>query len=283
MSAKKSYPRADVEELAAVSKNEDQPAIVDPTPTVSPAQSQDPTLPPHPEVTGSLMTKRYKMFVFVSLVVTQAVTNFDSGAVGAVIGEHGPMSREFHSSGSLDGILASIAYLGNTIGGSMCGYMFRNYNSKAVIAHSLFIHAAFSLAFAASPHISLAIIARFFMGITQAFTVVYTPVWVDEFAPKATATTWMALAQAGVPLGIMSGYLTAGLIAANTNESWRVAFFVKVFLLLPVVSIFYIMRSDALQTGHRGSAAQAAKVEGMSRKALKRLLSNSLYVSVVFA
>ena len=99
-----------------------------------------------PELSAS-----YRRLVFTVFVVTQAVTNFDSGAVGAVIGEKGGMSQDFQSSGALDGILASIVYLGNSIGGASCGYLFRHYSVKAVLSHSLMVHTVFSVAFAASP------------------------------------------------------------------------------------------------------------------------------------
>jgi hypothetical protein len=41
----------------------------------------------------------------------------------------------------------------------------------------------------------------------QSALVVYAPIWVDEFAPPDACTLWMSLMQAGVPLGVMAGYL----------------------------------------------------------------------------
>eukprot|EP00760_Papus_ankaliazontas_P038323 PhM_4_TR9081/c0_g1_i5/m.92495 len=226
------------------------------------------------------MTSRYRAFVFFMFVTTQAFTNFDSGSVGAVIGEKGPMSKDFGTSGATDGILASIAYLGNAIGGAMCSYLFRRHHAKRVLTVSLTVHFAFSLAFAAAPHVGLAIVARLIVGITQAFVVVYTPVWVDEFAPAAHATTWMALAQAGVPIGIMLGYLTAGLVQANTDASWRVAFYVKAFVLLPIIAVFYYLKKFALQAHER---TVKDKQDGFSRQfaEIKVLATNKLYMATV--
>jgi MFS family permease len=46
---------------------------------------------------------------------------------------------------------------------------------------------------------------------------VYFPVWVDEFAPSGVATLWMAVIQAGAPLGIMVGYVFAGVLTADAD------------------------------------------------------------------
>ena len=197
------------------------------------------------------------------------------------------MSQDFHSSGALDGVLASISYLGNTAGGSFCGYLFRKFSAKAVISRALTVHMLLSVVFATSPRIGLAIAARFFLGFTQSLVVVYTPVWVDEFSPRKHKTTWMALAQAGVPIGIMLGYLIAGLIAANSGVSWRVTFFIKSILLVPIVTIFYVVRGEALQ----GRSHDASRVDGKPSKTssgltwrvFKELVSNPLYTSTVFA
>lgn len=39
------------------------------------------------------------------------------------------------------------------------------------------------------------------MGATQAFCVIYAPVWVNEFSPKEKSTTWMGILHAFVPIG----------------------------------------------------------------------------------
>ena len=64
---------------------------------------------------------------------------------------------------------------------------------------------------------------------------------VDEFAPKTHCTTWMSLVQAGVPLGIMAGYTVSGFLAANTNFSWRVSFYIQSFLLLPAAIGWFLV------------------------------------------
>lgn len=54
--------------------------------------------------------------------------------------------------------------------------------------------------------------------LDQAPLIIYMPVWVDEFAPPESAAVWMALLQASVAMGIMFGYVTAGLIVTYVGE-----------------------------------------------------------------
>ena len=53
------------------------------------------------------------------------------------------------------------------------------------------------------------------IGISQACILIYLPVWVDEFAIPSLRTLWMSLLQAGIPLGVMLGYLFSGYLAEN--------------------------------------------------------------------
>ena len=53
---------------------------------------------------------------------------------------------------------------------------------------------------------------------------VYFPVWVDEFGPEKSRTVWMALIQAGAPIGIMCGYVFAGVMTEDSETDtfgWR--------------------------------------------------------------
>ena len=52
----------------------------------------------------------------------------------------------------------------------------------------------------------------------QAIPAVYFPVWVDEFAPGDSATVWMAIIQAGAPLGIMAGYVFSGVVMSTRED-----------------------------------------------------------------
>ena len=68
----------------------------------------------------------------------------------------------------------------------------------------------FSVLFSLAETLYTIYLARIGMGFTQAFCVIYGPVWVNEFSPGRLTTQWMGILQAAVPLGIMLGYAIAG-------------------------------------------------------------------------
>ena len=61
--------------------------------------------------------------------------------------------------------------------------------------------------FVAVPSKGLLLFSRFLTGLSQAPLFVYPPVWVDEFAPDESLTTWVSSLQGMAPLGVMLGYL----------------------------------------------------------------------------
>ena len=80
------------------------------------------------------------------------------------------------------------------------------------------------------------------MGFSQAFCVIYGPVWVNEFSPGRLTTRWMGILQAAVPLGIMLGYAIAGAyinFLAEYNFTWRNAIQLQAVALIPVIIMLH--------------------------------------------
>lgn len=67
---------------------------------------------------------------------------------------------------------------------------------------------------------------RFMLGFTQAFSVIYGPVWVNEFSPRDSNTKWMAVLHSFVIIGVMTGYIFGAITVNYFMEylSWRFAF-----------------------------------------------------------
>ena len=89
-------------------------------------------------------------------------------------------------------ILASVTFM-------VCGAltiftapMMRAFPAKNVIVISQLCNAIGSLLFMATNDYWTLVAGRVLNGIAQAFLCTYAPVWINEFAPKANQTTWMA-------------------------------------------------------------------------------------------
>jgi len=207
--------------------------------------------------------------VFLLLIVLQVLIHYDAGAIPASLGADCPtndddrgtasarMSRLPHSEADCRdpqrvkgmihdfqlgytqiGLLQSLVYLGLTVSCSVGGSLLQRYKAKWLVAAGLTLDTLCLVVLALTHNPVVCILSRFMLGLAQAYLILFLPVWIDEFAPADSSTTWLSLAQAGVPLGIMSGYLTAGFIAANTTLTWRAAIWTQIGLLTPVITIF---------------------------------------------
>ena len=67
---------------------------------------------------------------------------------------------------------------------------------------------------------------RFMLGFTQAFSVIYAPVWVNEFSPRRSSTIWIATMHMFTVVGVLIGYIVGSLSIGVLSEilGWRGAF-----------------------------------------------------------
>ena len=76
------------------------------------------------------------------------------------------------------------------------------------------------------------------MGATEAFIVIYGPVWVNNYSPLEYNTTWMGILHSCTVLGVILGYVIAAIIINffNNKLTWRFAIqiqgFVEIFFAL---------------------------------------------------
>ncbi|CAG9573971.1 conserved hypothetical protein [Leishmania major strain Friedlin] len=191
----------------------------------------------------------------------KTIGSFDSGAFSAALGAPNGISETWDLSTKLQGALTSSVFLGNVLGCPLAGHLFSRYDEKRVLCTALIAHTVFTFLYAAFPIYGVALLNRFFIGVSLSFIVVYTPVWVDEFAPKNRQSVWMASHNAGVPLGIMLGYLlAAGLPAFTSSISWSWSFYIKCVLMVPTV--VYVARSDARTINTRKASGGGGDSKG---------------------
>ncbi|CAD2218427.1 transporter protein [Angomonas deanei] len=198
----------------------------------------------------SLSLLKRNMYLFIWL---KAIGSYDSGAFSAVLAVENGMSDSLGLSTLDKGNLAASVFLGNIIGCPVAGHLFGSYNEQNVLNASLIAHTVATFLFAFFPGYYYCVFFRFFIGFTLAFIVVYTPVWVDHFAPRDKKSIWMASHNAGVPLGIMFGYLVGAYFPSFTAIPWEWAFYLKCLLMVP--TIVYVGSANPRSLNARGPGA----------------------------
>eukprot|EP00667_Euglena_gracilis_P005513 EG_transcript_5551 len=260
---------------------------------------------------------KHKKLMFFYLIIMQILLNYDSGAIPpSLVGRpcvdcgdryHGDgIKAQFHLSIFMEGALGSLVYLGLTVASFFAGGMLQTYSPKRVLGGALLFNCLSCFLFSASHSLYFFFFSRFAIGLSQAFLVIYPPVWVDEFAPKAHVTTWMSLTQSGVPIGIMAGYAAAGFLLANTDWGWRPAFYGQAIALTLLSAVWFFIPSRYIDPDHgrpmplspdlpgTGSAANSiADMGRQSRKGMaqvrmvcrqtRKLLFSALWLSTCMA
>jgi MFS family permease len=97
---------------------------------------------------------------------------------------------------------------------------------------------------------------------------VYSPLWVDEFAPPSSRTSWMSFLQAGVPVGVMLGYLIATVATSGDASTcwpgiscWRFPFLLQFMTSLPLACAAFAVPSEHLDTRlHRHDRLRAVSL-----------------------
>eukprot|EP00760_Papus_ankaliazontas_P016916 PhM_4_TR16938/c0_g1_i1/m.86382 len=178
---------------------------------------------------------------FCALVYLQIMCNFDSGALAAILG-----TRDLGATKVEEGWLASAVYLGHIAGclftGSILNHPSLQRMLRVVIVGSMWMTALCAYGFACSRNFWVMLLCRCLSGTASALLVVYCPLWVDDYAPPGRTTLWMSVLQVGVPLGVVAGYLSSGLVLSLTSLPWNYAFYLQALLLSP--SILLLMVPD---------------------------------------
>lgn len=179
-----------------------------------------------------------RRWVFILFVTMNLLLNYDTGVIPASLIQ---IKQEVKMSFQEQAALGSLVYIGICSASLIVSTIFQQFSATRVLTLMMVLNSAFCLMFSFSYNLYVMYFTRLGMGFTQAFCVIYAPVWTNEFSPSDKATRWMGILQAAVPLGVMAGYATAGTIV-NTVEgtfAWRYAIQIQAILELPVIMGLY--------------------------------------------
>lgn len=174
-----------------------------------------------------------KKILFTAMAVLNIIMNLDGGAVPAAVDT---IVDYFALQPYHVGLLGSLVYIGIAMGSLCVAPVLRKFSGTRCTQVAIFLNMLATACFGLAINSGMLLVFRFLIGFLQALPMVYFPVWVDEFAPKQSQALWMAVIQAGAPLGITFGYVLSGLLTAGAdveegdpddptfNSPWRIPF-----------------------------------------------------------
>ncbi|GMF65632.1 unnamed protein product [Phytophthora lilii] len=178
-----------------------------------------PLLPPAPR------RRDASAYLFKFLVLTQAFMYLEAGAVPSLLQQ---FTLTFRLSPQEQGLLGAIVYISISLASPWCSTLFRRFDPRQLLGVSLVVNNFAVLGLACAPTTawyskSLLISLRGLVGLTQAFSCVYSPLWVHDYAPKAKRGTWMSYLQGAVPVGITLGYFAGSVTIWLASQGPKVA------------------------------------------------------------
>ncbi|KAG2528397.1 hypothetical protein JM16_002850 [Phytophthora kernoviae] len=214
-------------------------------------------------------------YLFKYLILTQIVVYLEAGSIPCLLDQ---LSVSLSLDATQQGALGGVVYLALSAASPLCAFFLHRYSPKLVLGLSLLCNNVAVLMLALTPtgyafSANMLILARALVGFTQAFPCIYTPLWVDEYAPREKVAGWMSYLQGSVPMGVMLGYF-AGTVSNwlvpesfSLIQTWRWPFLVQFLALLPInVAIFFVpkkhlvIRSDGEREPVGSGGTESASV-----------------------
>jgi MFS family permease len=176
--------------------------------------------------------------IFLFFLLANMFLNYDTGVIPASLLE---IIKEIDLDFKEQALIGSLVYLGLSFASLFVSLIFSKWGPAKVCATVLILNTFCCFAFSFSKLKYVLFICRFMMGVSEAFIVIYGPVWVNNYSPPESSTTWMGILHSCSAIGVMVGYLVAGVAINFFNNflSWRFAIQVQGIAQIPIAFYFW--------------------------------------------
>ncbi|OMJ84676.1 hypothetical protein SteCoe_14132 [Stentor coeruleus] len=244
-------------------------------------------------LSGQVINSKIRTRVFFIMVCANALLNYDTGVIPASLDHLDIGSKLSHSE---QAAIGSLVYFGICTSSLIVSIVFQRFSASKVLIIMLIFNSIFCLLFSFSYNVYFMYITRFGMGFTQAFSVIYAPVWTNEFAPCGICTRWMGILQCAVPLGVVFGYGIASLFNSLNIPflDWRFAIQLQAVFEIPIIlSLKFIDKSyidiinpqDLVSSGEKSQRGKEVRIDTISLthlsgfcEQMKMLYKNQIFI-----
>ena len=180
--------------------------------------------------------------IFIAFLIADLFLNYDTGVIPASLIS---ITKEIKLDYSEQALLGSLVYLGLSCSSLFVSLFFTKYSPSKVCSVVLLLNSLSCFVFSFSVNKNILFLTRFLMGITEAFIVIYGPVWVNNYSPQTYSATWMGILHSCSVIGVFLGYLITALVINLFKNilTWRFSIriqgVVEIFL-----SLFFWMEKE---------------------------------------
>ncbi|GAV77640.1 MFS_1 domain-containing protein [Cephalotus follicularis] len=160
----------------------------------------------------------------------------DKGICSAGSGIQG----DFNMNNFEDGVLSSAFMVGLLIASPIFASLAKSHNPFRLIGVGLSVWTFATAGCGSSFSFWSIAICRMLVGVGEASFISLAAPFIDDNAPVAQKTAWLAMFYMCIPTGIAVGYVYGGLVGNHFN--WRYAFFGEAILMFPFAVLGFVMK-----------------------------------------
>ncbi|XP_052206065.1 probable sphingolipid transporter spinster homolog 2 [Diospyros lotus] len=203
--------------------------------------------PPNP----SWFTPKRLLVIF---CVVNLLNYVDRGAIASngVNGSRGTCSKtgpctsgtgiqgDFNLNNFEDGVISSAFMVGLLVASPIFASLAKSINPFRLIGVGLSVWTFATAGCGFSFDFWSITICRMLVGVGEASFISLAAPFIDDNAPVAQKTAWLAIFYMCIPAGVALGYVYGGLVGGYFN--WRFAFFGEAILMLPFAVLGFVMK-----------------------------------------
>ena len=180
--------------------------------------------------------------IFAFFLLSNLFLNYDTGVIPAALIN---ITQEIKFNYSEQALIGSLVYLGLSFASIFVSMIFSKFGPSKVCSLILLLNCISCFTFSLSSNKIILFSMRFLMGATEAFIVIYGPVWVNNYSPLEYSTTWMGILHSCIVLGVVTGYVTASIIINFFGKyfTWRFAIQIQGFAEI-FFALFFWLEND---------------------------------------
>ena len=195
-----------------------------------------------PDLFNTEIPHHRRNIIFIMFLLSNLFLNYDTGVIPASLLE---IIKEINLDYKEQALLGSLVYLGLSCASLFVSLIFSRFSPSKVCSAILLLNTICCFTFSFTQYKAVLFTMRFCMGVTEAFLVIYGPVWVNNYSPLQHQTKWMGILHSCSVLGVVLGYIVAGIVINFFNDvlSWRFAIQIQGFVQI-IFSLFFFFERD---------------------------------------
>ena len=203
---------------------------------------------------GAEMTDSARTRIFVFFLLANLFLNYDTGVIPASLLE---IIKEIHLDFKEQALIGSLVYLGLSFASLFVSLFFNRYGPAKVCSCVLILNTFCCFVFSISKMKYVLFASRFLMGVSEAFIVIYGPVWVNNYSPSQHSAKWMGILHSCTALGVIVGYLCASIVINFLHGilTWRAAIQFQGIIQIPIALYFYLEKEELINVEMSGHEA----------------------------